>query len=312
MLNMLFWIVVAIDVVALGLFLVLGLAAAGPSHTNPVAVVAFFLVPAVILLACIAMFLRFDAMLWRVAALVMAASPVLLVAGGAAFSLWDLQGYLGRDGSAHTYKAGPLRDLEAAIARDDLPAITVAARKAKLNEAGLAGVTPLLQAIRRLEKSSGTGALKALLAAGADPNATTGEFLPLTAAIYASRTAGLEPVRVLLQAGARPNQRDANGTPAYFAATGGSVDTEVLTLLLDAGADLKATDRGGIGALMHAADTRNWKVVLTMLERGADWRHAKTQNGLGLLARLESDARNFGDGKGLAEVIRFVKAAGAR
>ena len=42
-LNILFWIALAIDAGAIGLFFILGLAAAKPSHTNPLSVVFLLL-----------------------------------------------------------------------------------------------------------------------------------------------------------------------------------------------------------------------------------------------------------------------------
>jgi hypothetical protein len=309
-LNVLFWLLVAADAAALALFFLLGLAAAKPSHTSPISVVVFTLVPALILLVAIAVFLKANSTVWRLGALVLAASPALLTAAGWAYAQWDVRGYLNADGSANSFKAGPNRDLEAAIAAKDPSAIATAAKKADINQAGLAEATPLLLAIRQLEKSpKDLDAVRILLEAGAGPNASNGADLPLVAAIRMSRFAGLEPVRMLLKAGAKPNQLGTYGTPAYFSACGITVDVEVLKLLLDSGADLNITEKSGSGALMHATNARNWKALLLLLERGADWRKVRTLNGEGLLDRLESDARNFGDGQGLAEVIRFVKSA---
>jgi hypothetical protein len=309
LLHVIFWIMAAIDAAVLGFVLLLGMAAAKPSHTSPMAVIAFLAAPALILLACIAVFLKAQGTGWRIAALILAASPVLLAVGGFLRSEQELRGYKNGDGSWNTFKSEQLRQVERAIANHDTAVLASAAKQVNLNEAGRAGATPLLLAIRQLEKTpSQIGLMQMLLEAGADPNGVKGSDPPLAAAIRISRRTGLEPVRLLLKAGADPNRRNEYGTPAYFSAAGVTVNVEVLQVLLDSGADLNATDRTGCGALFHAVNTRNWKAVLLMLERGADWRKVRTPDGLGLRERLESEVRLVGNGQGLAEVMRFVQA----
>jgi hypothetical protein len=47
--KILFWIIVTLDVAALGLMFILGLAFAGPSHTSPINFIGFMLIPAGVL-----------------------------------------------------------------------------------------------------------------------------------------------------------------------------------------------------------------------------------------------------------------------
>jgi ankyrin repeat protein len=144
-----------------------------------------------------------------------------------------------------------------------------------------------------------------LLEAGADPNA--GELeLPLTAALMASEKAGLEPLRMLLAAGAYPNKPDSFGSPAYFLATGIRVHPGALPLLLDRGANLELRARDGATALRRATDSQNWPATLLLLQRGANWRETRMLNGTDFHNKIEADVRVYGDEKGLAEVLRFV------
>lgn len=53
--KILFWIIVSLDVAALGLMFILGLAFAGPSHTYRMNVVGLMLVPAGVLAAALAL-----------------------------------------------------------------------------------------------------------------------------------------------------------------------------------------------------------------------------------------------------------------
>ena len=63
-------------------------------------------------------------------------------------------------------------------------------------------------------------------------------------------------------------------------ATGQSATLETLTLLIDRGADVNAVAKNGSTALFEAANARNWKAALLLLQRGADWRHGRSVSGM--------------------------------
>jgi ankyrin repeat protein len=99
-------------------------------------------------------------------------------------------------------------------------------------------------------------AIRRLLAAGGDPNASvmaqrgpSGEVYQTTALCTAARHCQLEAARLLLDAGADPSLRSEGGTPLMEAAVGGPL--EVLRLLLARGAALDAADpiTGGTAGL---------------------------------------------------------------
>ncbi len=311
MIKILFWLLVTVDVIAMAIFGLLGLAAAGPSRTNPIAALVIpFFVPAAILLGAIWLFLIAQAPGARVLALLIAGAPLLFVVGGSVAALWKLQGF--RDASGHItqFRAPALRDIAAAIARNDAAAVAAAARGVDLNTQGLSGATVLVLALRQLYKAPNQlDALKALLAAGADPNGGGAE-LPLQVAIGASRESGTEPVRLLLEVGANPNARDASGQPAFF--TAGGANIEVMQLLLARGADVQLRGKQGESAVVLPAQTRNWRVLELLLQRGAPWQDQHAIQGVPFLDYMEGEVREAksGDGNtnGLARVMTLLRS----
>jgi hypothetical protein len=305
--KILFWLLVIGDTLALLVLFLLGLAAAPSSRTSPLAVAwSMLLVPAALLALAIFLFHRVNTPPARGAAMVLVALPLLLVAG--------MQGYYGvrlaaateEDGTFRYFRAGPAREILDAIDRNDAAAVTRLAPQVNLNARGLANMTLLMYAIRRLEeKPHELEPLRALLAAGADPNRAADE-LPLMVAIQLSREAGPEPVAMLLAAGANPNTLDPFGSPVYFMAVGITVPVEVLRLLLDRGADLNLRDRDGRSVAFDAATTSNWPAVLLLLQRGVNY-EGRTINGETFTEMVESHIRVFGDTAGAAEVLAYLK-----
>lgn len=305
--KLLFWSFVALDVAALVVGGLLGLAAAGPSRTNPVtALLIPFVVPGVLLAGAIGLFVYAQSAGARLVALGIAALPALVVVGGHLLALGRLSGYRDESGELRQFKTAALRAVEDAVTRGDAAAVAAAAQGTDLNTPSLSGATVLVFALRELQQSRGDiDVVRALLAAGADPNARGAEP-PLQIAIAASRTAGLEVVRLLLDAGADPNARGEFGDPAYFMAGGAGVDVGVMQLLLDRGADVKLLDSNGKGAAVLAATTRNWRVLALLMQRGAPWRDQLGPGGLPLPAYIENDTRDRKD-DGIAEVLALLR-----
>lgn len=293
--KILFWLFIALDVAALGLFFVLGLAAAGPSHTSWWSVSAYMLlIPGLLLAAAVAIFVTSKFTLARAAAFLIAAAPMLYLVGLSAMGSFEIWSHKDAAGNVRNFTAGPMRELENAIARNDAAAVASAAKSADLNQLALDGSSVLVVALRHLEKNPGPpDVLQALLRAGADPNAKQMD-LPLTVAIQVSRATGPQPVKLLLESGADPNARTSFGKPVYFSAAGIGTDPEVLPLLLDRGANLSAVAANGSPVLLDAVQSRNWKAVLLLLERGANWNAVRDLSGRDFRQMLEEDARIFG------------------
>lgn len=311
--KILFWCLVACDVLGLAVFFLLGLAAAGPSKTSPLTVILLILVlPGLVLFAAILLFILAKSWLWRGLAFGVAALPLVLLVGASVAGGVSMMLYERGDGSVAQFLPGGMRKLEEAVEQNDVAAVRKAAAAADLSTLGRDGTSILVVAIRRLQKSPGPpDVLRALLEAGVDPNA--GELeLPLTAALMASEKTGLEPLQLLLDAGADPNKPDSFGSPAYFLATGVRIHPGALPLLLDRGANLELKARDGATVLRRATDSRNWAAVLLLLQRGANWRETRMLNGMDFRSKVEADARVHGEVEGLAEVLGFLNQAAPR
>ena len=264
------------------------------------------LVPTAVLLLAIVLFLRGNSPWARGAATVLVALPLLLVMGMRGYYAVRLASTTESDGTLRYFRAGPAREILDAIDRNDTASVARLAKQVNLDALGVANMTLLMYAIRRLEEAPRElGPLRALLEAGADPNRVADEH-PLEVAIQLSRETGPEPVAMLLAAGANPNTIDQFGSPVYFMAVGITVPVEVLGTLLDRGADLKVRDRDGRGVVFDAATTSNWPAVLLLLQRGADTQ-GRSLNGELFIEMVESHIRVFGDTAGAAEVLEYLR-----
>ena len=269
LIKVLFWLLVAVDLGAMGLFLLLGLAAAGPSHTNPLSVVWWMaILPGMVLGVAVLLFVFGNSWLWRGPAFLIAAAPLLVLVVGDTTSTMKLNTFKDKDGKMASFAGGAMQELEKAIIRNDAAAVGTMAKGTDLNQTGIGGSGVLVFALRQLGKTGGPpDVLRALLAAGANPNPKVGER-PLAVALQVSQKAGVEPVKLLLAAKADPNARRQFGEPVFFAGVGMGVDPAALPLLLEGGADLSARSTGGKDLLATAAMIRNWAAALVLLQRG--------------------------------------------
>jgi ankyrin repeat protein len=135
-------------------------------------------------------------------------------------------------------------------------------------EAG--AVNPEGQLPLQLAASKGhLSTLDALLAAGVpiDQHSPDGA----TALHAVAVTPQLETAMHLLARGADPMARGGDHqTPLHVTAFGADRSDEMATLLLDAGAEIDATNKHRATALLLAAQQGNLEVIQTLLERGAN------------------------------------------
>lgn len=305
----LFWILILFDVAALGLFFVLGLAAGPSSHTGPVAIAAFMLpIPLLLLIAAIGLFVFTKSPITRGLAFLTAAAPILFVVYATISAGYIQSQYQDQAGTPTRFERGPMQELERAIATNDAATVTAAARAANIKGKAIDGSSVLTVALRQLEKQPGPpNAIRALLEAGADPNAKQDES-PLYVAIQVSGKTGPEPVKLLLDAGANPNTIGQFGDPAWFMATGLSIPTEVLELLLNRGADLNAKNRTGQTALFSAVTCENWPAAQRLIEKGIDWKSFRTLKGQDLPVTLKAQTEvSYPQKPGLPALIEHVK-----
>jgi len=169
---------------------------------------------------------------------------------------------------------GPQRALAHAIKAGDLAAVKELLPKAgNLNQAYGAGETLLRFAVSNVGSGSSLEIVRALVAAGADPNFPAySDNYPLASAIYH----GPALVRILLEAGANPNQLESTGRPIWWSAiqTDLEEDLPLLRLFLDHGANITLRDEDS-GPVAYAADQRRWQAAWLLMERGAAWRDEK-------------------------------------
>jgi ankyrin repeat protein len=108
--------------------------------------------------------------------------------------------------------------------------------------------------------------IELLLAAGVDVNGTN--KYGATPLIYA--TGDRNKVRALLAHGADPNRASLLGTTPLIAAAGYPDSARSLALLLEAGANIHATNKTGFDAVWRAAYGGHTEAVKLLLKRGAN------------------------------------------
>ncbi len=143
--------------------------------------------------------------------------------------------------------------------------------------------------------------VKALLAAGADPNALSG-INGWNALMHAIHKDHLEAARALIDGGADVNFRANHGaTPLMLAA--GQSEIEVVRLLLARGADPRAVHSDGATALSNAVAVGSAPIVRMLLEAAPDLRFGNSlSNRVSVwLARL----------RGRGEIVALVEGRGA-
>lgn len=141
-----------------------------------------------------------------------------------------------------------------------------------------------------------------LMLNGADLNAPDDSGrTPLFGAVIQS-----EIVRILLERGADPTSRDKDGNTALHVFAGsylnGENDAEVLRLLLKDGSDINAQSTDGNTPLHSAILYSRTDRARLLLKNGADW-HLKTSRGITPLA--DAQARKN------TEIVELLKEAGA-
>ena len=110
-------------------------------------------------------------------------------------------------------------------------------------------------------------AVETLLKRGADPNQA--DSLGATALMWA--VSDMEKTRRLIDRGANVNARSTNlGRTPFLIAAGYPGNVDVLTLLLERGAELRAKDTAGFSALALAMVSADLDVVRFLVARGLD------------------------------------------
>jgi hypothetical protein len=133
---------------------------------------------------------------------------------------------------------------------------------AEASPLGAKGSEPLMRAAGKNDVDD----VARLLAEGHGYGPCDNGITPLMAAAHAG---ALEPLRLLLAAGAPLDIQESHGYTALMLACNAG-QSVCVRLLLGAGADLHETDDEGLTSLMFAAKNGHNDVVRILLERGAD------------------------------------------
>ena len=168
------------------------------------------------------------------------------------------------------------------------------------------------------EKISGTGGMEAIhFAVKYAPLETLKKFIDIhrkdlnvnaqdndemTPLMHAFNKGNSDVVSALVNAGADVNAQNRNGmTPLMHTANEGNSD--VVSALIDAGADVNAQNRHGKTPLMYAAESGNPDVVSALVNAGAD---VNAQNKYGRSSLMyAAESRN-------SDAVRILKKAGAK
>ena len=319
MIRLLYWTLVALDIAGMLFLFVLGLAAAVSARTHPLMVALVMLaLPGIPLWLSIWVFLRSTSPWWRAMAFVLVAAPLVIAVSTKAYNDAVFSAHSDEQGNLTFFKRGAQRDLIEAIQRNDDSAVKMLTPRVDVNAAGMQAMTPLVMALRQLRATPDRHeVLKALLAAGADPNQGTAYELPLEMALQIDDRTGPAPVALLLARGANPNVRNGSGVPIWFGAAGAGSAVETVELMLKHGADIRASGAKGETVLFYAAGASNWHAALYLLEHGADWRQGRSFKGQTYVEMIETlvrerRARDDYAGRkpaddGLQEVMSFLK-----
>ena len=161
------------------------------------------------------------------------------------------------------FGATPEAELAAAAAEGRTEAVKrLAGQGAKVNAAGKQNMTPLVWALT----ARNSGGMRALLEAGANPNQPVGSELQFHPVWLAAGQDNPDQLAVLLAFKGDPNafHKGADYVPLSRAKT----KLANVRLLVEAGADINATDSIGNPFVLDAASLAQYDIVVYALEKG--------------------------------------------
>ena len=110
--------------------------------------------------------------------------------------------------------------------------------------------------------------IKAIIKHGADVNATNKNSV--TALMKACEKGNIDAINQLLNAKADPNIADTDGKTSIHYAVSGGCNKEALQAIINHGADVNATNKNSVTALMRACEKGYIDAINVLLNAGAD------------------------------------------
>ncbi|MEO7254346.1 MAG: hypothetical protein ABIZ64_08925 [Casimicrobium sp.] len=304
-LKWIFWSVAAIDGAVLLVVLISALTHDGGSHNDggrEMGVIFFLVVPGVALALAVLLFIFTQHIVWRSLAILIVAGPGLYLLVDRANSLKDSFFYFQKErGSGYFSMFGSqraLRSLAEAVVTGDITYLKTHAVAVDLNAKGDRGVTLLKIAVREAKKQeferrqpidSQLAVIKTLLALGARPGDELREALEIHDPAV---------LKTLLDNGADPNQKDADGR-WLMAFDHNQTPLQHFRLLTEHGMNVDMMD-GDEPLDVELAIYQRWDLVAHLIERGADYRKPRADDGRTVASVLAQQ---------IAEDARAKKAA---
>jgi ankyrin repeat protein len=180
-----------------------------------------------------------------------------------------------------------------AIRNNDLSSLRTLIKTSDVNIKDQRESTPLMYAAAY----GSLDAVKLLLDAGADVNAKNA--FDVTALLWCANE--LAKVRSLIEKGANVNARSKQGRTALLIAAAHDGNSQTVKLLIEKGADISARDQMQKSALLEAAEANDTDSIRLLLAKGADW---TAKNAFGDTPLMYAAAH------GNAEVMRLLLAKG--
>jgi len=260
--NKIFWSIAAAEALFFVVAFVLTATQSGPNPNGGRGMALVFQIglPFLILAVISLIYWKTSSPVLHTILLIAVAIPVAVLAGQ-----WIRGPLMDRDIAVggYIFEDPKLKQFVAAVANLNVQKVRELAPGVDVNTVGQLGLTPLRFAIEKVgtggdtaeQKAARIGMIRLLLSVGAKPDGA----LPKACAVNNSEIVG-----ILLEQGANPNYKDAEGTPAFFSCPGDS--EAILRLLAQKGADFNALDAHGEGALINAATFGQWEKMLFFLD----------------------------------------------
>jgi hypothetical protein len=272
MITRVFWTLFTIESLAFVLLLVFlfGRGTKGWGPEGPVGAIVLLIPPVILIaVAAVAAMTKSDGV--KLACTIFLAMPLVQAALGPLYTAYtnhQTERSLAGDDNFHRPAQ---RELAHAIRAHDAASVQRLIPGAGDLNRQYEGETLLRFAIANADSSEASlQVVKALLDHGANPNvAAYSSNWPLTLAILK----GPALTRLLIDAGADPDQLDEAGRPLWWDALTSivAIHEGSIDVLLKHGVDLTKRDNES-GPVGYAAYHKNWRAVWKLIERGAEWK----------------------------------------